>query len=237
MRGLLEGGLRRWRYQRHEGLPVDHVDSWITMQLAAWGESPEERRASRVELWQNLKYIGVGTAHPQHEGTIAAAVLFTPEAVDRIGRPEPEGISGHTGNWTSRPLGEVIDMFAAAEHVDGGGLREWHQTTPELHASAVHEEVLTIRGPREDGGGALPGNGAVLRLLLPYRDAKITQVTLDGHRLDESPVDGFQVTRGPGCVVHVAIPPGKVSDMHMATCLYEPGERRLEGFQAEDWHR
>lgn len=89
------------------------------------------------------------------------------------------------------------------------------------------EEGALASGPIE--------HGIVLRLLVPYGDATVTEVRLDGHALAESEVDGYHLVRGPGVIVEIAIPPGRVKDFHIVSCNYDTPTQRRPGFTAADW--
>ncbi len=72
-------------------------------------------------------------------------------------------------------------------------------------------------------------------LVVPYNDAEVKEIRLDGHLLQESATDGYQLRRNPGTIVEIAIPPGKVREFHIASCFYESPTKRRSGFGPEDW--
>ena len=74
-----------------------------------------------------------------------------------------------------------------------------------------------------------------MRLLIPYRQAKITHLCLDGHEVSESRTDGYLLTPHPGTIVSLNIPPAAVKPLHIATRAYESPEQRKAGFREEDW--
>ena len=69
----------------------------------------------------------------------------------------------------------------------------------------------------------------------PRDGYELQEVALDGHPLERSDTDGYMISRNPGCVVHVSIPPGKVNDMHIATCIYDGRAARKSGFTSDHW--
>ena len=75
----------------------------------------------------------------------------------------------------------------------------------------------------------------VLRLLIPYRDARVTEIRLDGHTIQRSDIHGYQLRTDPGTILEVAIPPDKVKPFHIATCFYDSPTKRRAGFHSEDW--
>lgn len=229
LRGLLEAGLRRWRYQWYRGLPVDHVAAWLSMQVAAWGTTAAQRRASRVELWQNLESCLCGGAYPEPRGSMAAVVAF--------------GLTARERYLADLRLESVIARLAEEPRFDGRALADWAAHTPATridvstplgpHASAEEHERLAGSSARDH----LPHQGLALRLLIPYRNCNLTHLRLDGHPLSPSSNEGYRITKGPGCVVQVNIPPGKVRDFHIVTCAYDPGVHRESGFEPQDWNQ
>jgi hypothetical protein len=230
-RALLEAGLRRWRYQRTPQLPCDHVGIWTSTQLAAWGRTPAERRKSRVELWRRCARTGIGAAHPEDRGTIGSVVTFTPKGARQLGQPQPEDLA-----WRTKDITEIIETLEEDDQFNVPGLRSWLDNRPRLPENCAWNDGIAMRGPKKlDADIQPPAHGAVIRMLIPYRDAEVQEVALDGHPLERSDTDGYTISRNPGCVVHVSIPPGKVNDMHIATCIYDGRAARKSGFTSDDW--
>jgi hypothetical protein len=46
---------------------------------------------------------------------------------------------------------------------------------------------------------------------------------------------GQERTLGPGVIVEIAIPPGKVRDFHLVSCNYDNLTRCRPGYSPEDW--
>ena len=91
------------------------------------------------------------------------------------------------------------------------------------------------------GNGAPPGRnlsepqtyGMAFRLRLPYRRPKLLDVRLNGHRLPESPTDGYQAWYADGFTqVQVNVPPAKTKSLRLAvvTCAYAPDVKRTYGW-------
>ena len=90
-------------------------------------------------------------------------------------------------------------------------------------------------GSAGDGEAEPVKNGLVLRLLIPYNDARVTEIRLDGHTIEPADADGYQLRTNPGTILEVAIPPDKVKPLHIATCFYDSPTKRRAGFGPEDW--
>lgn len=78
-------------------------------------------------------------------------------------------------------------------------------------------------------------NGLVLRLLVPYHDADVSEIRLDGHLVQPSDTDGYHIRHNPGTIVEIAIPPNKVRELHVVSCFYDSPTKRRAGFLPEDW--
>jgi hypothetical protein len=94
----------------------------------------------------------------------------------------------------------------------------------------MHHSVPIAPGP-----SSTIENGVIIRLLIPDADARLTDIRLDGYPLVASDTDGYHAQRGPGTIVEVAIPPGKVRPFHIITCLYDTPNARPAGFHPIDW--
>jgi hypothetical protein len=213
LRRLLRIGNERWRGERYRGYPVNQVACWTSMALSAWGTTAAQRRASRVELWTKLGQLSYGCAHPEPRGTMMAFVCTDPETRARI--------------FGDKKLPVVVEKLAAEAHIDGKTVMAFAERTPALNALQSGPVSKRATGPIE--------HGLVIRLLIPYADATLTHLCLDGHQIAESDTDGFHVRRRPGTIVEVAVPPGKVRNVHVVTCAYETKTTRRAGFQPSDW--
>ena len=232
-RALLEAGLDDWRWQRDAGFPVDHVNQWLGTQLAAWGTEPGQRRRSRVELWQNVGQYAVGATYPEHRGTVGSVAAFSEEGFRQLGNPAPDE------RWKTAGIDPVFERLTDEEQFDIDGLHAWCQERPTVPEGFEWPQAgIAMRGPAEFSVEVTPpDHGVLINMLIPYRHATIVEVSLDGRPIEESATDGYTLTRDPGCVVHVAIPPGEVQNLHIATCTYQPEVERRAGFTTEDWTR
>ena len=79
-------------------------------------------------------------------------------------------------------------------------------------------------------------HGMSIRLWVQYKDAEIIEVCIDGHKVNQSEVEGYMVRRGPGTIVQFNIPPGKVREVHFVSVAYKVGSVHKQGFDQEtDW--
>jgi hypothetical protein len=128
---------------------------------------------------------------------------------------------------SDKPIEKIAARLKDHPDFDAGEIARFVDTTPAVNAECS--------GAGKAEGASPIENGLAIRLLIPYREAKLAHLRLNGYPIDESPIDGYVVYRNPGTIVQVNIPPGRVNDLHIVTCAYDPGEKRRAGFTAEDW--
>ena len=214
-RRALQIGHERWRGERYAGYPTNQVGMWTLVAVSAWGTTARERRLSRCELWQKLPQLTYGVAGPIPRDSIMAYVATTPAARSRL---------------RYQKLSDVMEWIRGDPRFDADALADAAGRTSatgfggsKYDVSATLENVEPIR------------HGLVLRLLVPYNDAEVREIRLDGHLLEESATDGYHIRRNPGTIVEIAIPPAKVAEFHIASCSYDSPTPRRAGFRPEDW--
>ena len=210
LRGLLRLGNRRWQDEPHAGYPVDRVKAFIGHYVTSWGQTAEQRRRSRVELWQK-------------QGRFTQAVLY----------PQTDGRDTYfvaTSTAASEVLAKNRDQFllaaSARKNVDGAALGGVVRSGPEI--------MLAVDKARSKGDSPEPiQHGIGFRLRLPYDEPAIKAVRLNGHMLELSDTDGWRSWQANGFTqVQINVPPKKSAneDLYLITCEYEPSEVRRIGW-------
>jgi hypothetical protein len=216
VRRLLELGGEVWRGERYPGYPTNQVGCWTSMAVAAWGPTAAQRRASRVELWRKVGQLTFGCAHPEPRGSIMAFCATTPEAGQRYIKPGKVDL--------------LVDTLRDSAQFDAAALADFAERMP------AYDLKPRYFGSTPSGQAEPIRSGLVLRLLIPYQDARVTEIRLDGHPIEPSDIDGYQLRTNPGTILEVSIPPEKVKPLHVATCFYDSPTKRRAGFRPEDWH-
>ena len=209
-----------WPGEFYPGYPVRVVTKLVNDALVvAWGGNAEERRRSRIELWNKQRQILHGSNRPSAVGRLIYACATSPAAAeqwlkerslpafaakmkahpkmhgDRIARL-CEGFPTHEGQW-----GPSANMSMA-----GGGAKE------------------TEWKPVE--------HGLALRLRIPFPKAKQNDLWMNGELVRKGERDGSVswVARG-FTYVQVNIPPERCrrEDFFVITVEYDPGETRTTG--------
>ena len=226
LRRCLELGMEIWRGEFYKGYPTLQVGGWTSMTVAAWGETAAQRRRSRVELWRRTDSLDFGCGWPEPAcARMMAFCATTPDAIQRF--LTPDGVrTAMGGDYVT--IAAVLDRIRTVQRFDVDAIAEFVRPSTMLHA-------CTLR-PVEPGRAAgPPRHGLALRLHIPYADAEIEEVRLDGHLIKPSAREGYQMWGNPGTTVQVNIPPGKVADFHIVTCRYRTEANRRNGFVPEDW--
>lgn len=216
-RRALQLGQERYRGERYPGYPTNQVGCWTSMAISAWGETARQRRLSRCELWQKLSQMQFGCAHPEPRGSITAVCATTPAGAEKF--------------LKSANVDAVVEKLKDDPRFDGKALADVADRIPAVRFG-ISKYFAKYDGKRP---AEKIEHGLNLRLIVPYADAEVTEIRLDGHLLEESATDGYQLRGNPGTTVEIAIPPGKVQEFHIASCFYDSPTRRRAGFRPEDW--
>jgi hypothetical protein len=227
-RRLLQIGNERWPGEYYPGYPTRVILGNTHARLTAYGQTAAKRRCSRVELWNRLGEFTFGTLDPAVRGKMMC-VLATSAAADKTYLPDPllktlvQRVQEHPNM-----NGEVIAKFAA------GWPAGQNHPEPWLALQRRHAEPRIERQNSEDSGESNHGpngikHGACLRLRLPYQQAQITELRLNGHPLPQSETDGFLTWVARGCTyISVSLSPERLrkEDLFVVTCDYDPREKR-----------
>lgn len=209
-KGLLRIGNNIWPTRNQPGYPVDRLRTFIGHYVTAYGGSAEERRRSRIELWNLQSRIDQAVLYPQTEGRIMYIAAVGTNA-SRYLDVNPE----HTAKLLKQAPGvdaEVIKAF-----LDAG---------PEIK--------LAIQRPFDRKAAGIPiENGIGFHLRIPYREPEIVDIRVNGHELKRDKLDGYDTWFGSGFThLRVNIPPAKSEqqDLYIITCAYRPDVEREYGW-------
>lgn len=204
-------------YRNHLLMPA------FNLLACAWGETPGQRRRSRVELWQRHGLAMQADTRVPPSRVAYGSCATTSEGLRLL------GVDPKTGRGEG--VGRFLAMIERDERFNADALRTFFRDYP----SDDFARLLLYNAPRIGSEDESPiRNGLALRLHLQHAEAKIEEVRLNGHLLGESATDGYLVKRCQGTAVHVSIPPGKVHDLHVVTIRYSAPERPVQGFSPED---
>jgi hypothetical protein len=208
--GLLKIGNTVWEGETNPGYPVDRVKAFIGHFVTAAGETAEQRRESRIALWQRQPAFSQAVLYPQTDGRDTYIVALTDEAGKRLD-------------------GDKEAFLAKIEGLPGfraDAVRAFFDSGPEIK--------LAVERAEPDGAGDGPiTQGLGLRLRIPYRNPTFQDVRLNGQALNVSPVDGYQPWFADGFTqVQINIPPEKAAsfDTFVVTCGYVPDVKRSYGW-------
>lgn len=219
---LFQIGNEVWPGEHSAGYPVRVITKLVFDALVtAWGTNAEERRRSRVELWNKQRQILHGSNRPSAVGRMVYACATSPAAAER---------------WVKE---RSLPAFAATM-----------RTHPRMHADRIarlldgfptHEGQW---GPSANmsmaGGGAKDSDstpiehGLALRLRIPFPKAKGLELWMNGEPLRKGEQDGVVTWVARGFTyAQVNIPPerSRKEDFFVITAEYDPGEVRTTGLK------
>jgi hypothetical protein len=219
-RRLLQIGNETWPGEYYAGYPTRVIMRNSFHMVTAYGQTAAARRRSRVELWNKQRQITHGMSNPQVEGLAFYVCATTTAAAKR---------------WLAD---STLKGFAAkiAEHpcVNAAFIRRVLEGHPDGPGQWGPQACLWL-----EGGGLRPEqdapieNGISLRLRIPYSQARITELHMNGCPIARSETDGYLTWVGQGFTyIQINIPPAKSSaeDFFIVTCRYDPGEKRTQGY-------
>jgi len=202
IRRLLEIGSRPWRGERQPGFPVrviaQHGDGFVL----ANGTTAAQRRASRIELWQNNQELTV--IHLPHITELGRASIGL--TVDRSIR-----------KLRAVTVADVLDGLRSEPNLDMDGLRGAYRDRLDAHWALGNDGQVQLPGDkwqRPDLSRFRPlgeiRHGVSLRLRLP-RPIRVTEVLGNGRPLKRSATEGYQTwtTRAGWTFLQVNVPPGR----------------------------
>lgn len=207
--GILALGNAVWVDDNVPGYPVNRLKWRAGRYVTAYGQTAGERRRSRVELWQGQGSFVDGILYPEYAGRANYVCAVTPRGARAMNADRRQFVA----NLRELP---GVQADAVGKFVLMG---------PEIRLSGEHERTVKNL-PLEHGIG--------FRLRIPYRAPKLLDVSVNGHSLIESSLDGYQAWYADGYTqVQVNIPPEKTrkADIFVVTCAYDPQEQRTYGFE------
>lgn len=191
-----------------EGYPVDTMDfSGYDSFFRSIGETVQERRESRAELWWQSIYFGKGIIYPQFSG-IAGTLLNN-------------GLRAHRDEVFNTEGGLDCSIDKLCDLLDSKGY-----DTAEMRKSFDNEMNCWIRSTGsphsrdyDPEGKAVTKHGITIRLSVPYKDAKIKEVWFNGMRMTEA--DGYKIVRERNWTYVDILIKGQIPDQSFAMCKYD----------------
>jgi hypothetical protein len=217
---LLEIGNEVWPGEHYPGYPVRVIAKTVFDALiVAYGTDAEERRRSRVELWNRQRQIVHGSNRPSAVGRLVYACATSPEAVEKWLKDRSlKGFAARLHDHPRMHHDRIARLLEGFPDFEG----QWGPTS---------NMSMT-------GAGVKPAewkpieHGLVLRLRLPFPKARSLEVWMNGERLTRSERSGMATWVARAFTyVEVRIPPerSRREDFFVVTCEYDPGEKRTTG--------
>jgi hypothetical protein len=211
LKGLLRLGNRVWDGEPAVGYPVDRVKPFLGQFVVARGTNAEQRRRSRVELWQRQAGFSQAALYPQTDGRDSYVVALSDQAAHLLDADKGRFLA----NLRDRPGFQTAAIEAFFQ--DGPEVKLYVE--PGRSTGAVAREPLQ--------------HGLALRLRIPYRQPELVDLRLNGRLLPASPTDGYRTWFADGYTqvqIDVSAATVKASDLLVVTCAYKPDIPRRYGW-------
>jgi hypothetical protein len=217
-RRLFRVGSEVWPGEQLPGYPVRVITKDIYNMVKAYGDTAEERRRSRVELWNKQGVLTFGMNRPWVTGRMLFVCTTSVEARQKWLRDT--SLTGfleaakRLGGMPIERIASIIDGFPTTEG-------QWGHTSNISLAGGMGKTEL---GPIQ--------HGMNLRLRIPYPLAHSHEVWLNNQPLK---APQLQIWRGRGFNnVQISLPPERTlkEDVFVITMRYDPGEHRVHGLDA-----
>ena len=227
-RRLLQIGNERWPGEYYAGYPTRVILGNTHARLTAYGRTADERRRSRIELWNRQGEFTLGTLDPAVRGK-TMCVLSTSAASDGAYLTDPV-LKTFLQRLGKHPNMDAVTIAKFAAGWPAGQ----NYPEPSLALLRRHTEPHIEKENSENSGDSKPASGrikhgACLRLRLPYGQAQVTDLRLNGRALLQSETDGFLTWTARGSTyIQIRLSPERLSkeDLFVVTCDYDPRETR-----------
>jgi hypothetical protein len=210
-KGMLKIGNGVWSGEKISGYPVNKVYAFIGRYMTPWGITAKELRESRTELWQKHAAFASAIIYPETEGRESFILSLTEKG----------------GQMLNADFSSFIDNLKKDPSINVQAIETFIKSGPQIKiASEIPGKTAMRNGPIEKGFG--------MRLRIPYLDAKVKELRLNGHLLQQSSMDGYETWVGDGYLqLQINVPPSKASVMDIAvvTCEYSTKTKRTYGWE------
>ena len=209
-KGMMRIGNSVWPGEKSAGYPVDKVHAFIGKYVTSWGKTASQRRNSRIDIWQKHAAFSHGIIYPETEGRESFVLGITPKGAALL----------------DGDLEKFVSNLKTDKSINAKAIEDYIKKGPEIKLAFEKSNKKSI-----DSGYVNHGMG--LRFRVPYANAKIKTLHLNGHPVARG-ADGYETWIGDGYLqVQVNVSPAKASTMDIAivTCEYETPTKRTHGWK------
>ena len=214
-RRLFRVGSEVWPGERVPGYPVRVIAKDIYNMVTAYGSTAEQRRKSRVELWNKQGVLSFGMNRPWPAGRMLFVLATSIAARKRwLADTTLTGFLDTARRNGGMPADRIASIIAGLPLTPG-------QWGPSSNLSLSGGTGSSELGPIE--------HGLTLRLRLPFAKAGSHDVWLNNEPLR---APALQIWTGRGFSnVEINLPPERTrkEDLFVVTLRYNPGETRTTG--------
>ncbi|MDF1740917.1 MAG: M14 family zinc carboxypeptidase [Verrucomicrobiales bacterium] len=197
------------------GYPVDRMKAFVGHFVTTSGTNAAERRKSRVELWQCQSSFSQAFLYPQTDGRSLYAVATNAAAREKLDSSHETFLTNIEGHPS----------------VDASAIREFIESGPEIKIAVEAGKESEVFGTADRNATE---HGIGFRLRIPYQNATVERIALNGHPLESAEMNGYRAFQGNGFTqVQVSLDgetAAKSDGLFVITLSYTPPVKRKIGW-------
>ena len=214
----MKGLFRLGNSTKESAYPVDVIKSNMNVMLCAYGNTPEEKRRSRKELWEKEALFAIGILYPETDCRVMAIFITDPKASETLLRNGRD-----SGRWGSIHTDRFIENIKDIKYIAAKGIADFISSGPQ-------KEILIEKALSPTNVQSPICNGISFMLRIPYKDPQITDLRLNGYVVSESMLEKYYENGYTNIMINVS--PEKIAgkDMFIISCSYSPATPRKYGW-------
>ena len=194
-----------------DDLPVNRIKSNGAMSIDAYGENREERRASRCDLWKNVKQFAVGSSYNYTPNWRVFVVAYGKDGLNAL-----TGQRKDSGRWGQIVWDDFFKNIVKVKYIDMPAIKKFFNGAPPAR------KIMYEKGDNKNpNSNTKLKNGFAMTLWIAQPDIELIELKLNGKavigkNLRQWTEDGFTF-------VEIGIPPEQAikESLWIVTCAWK----------------
>ena len=206
-----------------EDLPVNRIKSNGAMSIEAYGKNREERRASRCDLWKNVKQFAVGSSYNYTPNWRVFVVAYGKDGLNAL-----TGQRKDSGRWGQIVWDDFFKNIAKVKYIDVPAIKKFFNGAPPAR------KIMYEKGDKKIPAGAAAKlkSGFAMTLWIAQPEIELIELKLNGKELNKDNLR--QWTEDGFTFVEVGIPSEQAAqeNLWVVTCAWKG---RFDAKRANDY--
>lgn len=206
-----------------EDLPVNRIKSNAAMSIDAYGKTRKERRASRCDLWKNVKQFAVGSSYNYTPNWRVFVVAYAKDGLNAL-----TGQRKDSGRWGQIVWDDFFKNIAKVKYIDVPEIKKFFNGAPPTR------KLMYEKGDKKNPKGIAPKlkSGFAITLWISQPDVELIELRLNGKGLDKNNLR--QWTEEGFTFVEIGIPSLQATqeNLWVVTCAWKG---RFDAKRANDY--